>query len=252
MAKDPKDPNDDEEILEENAEDAGLDDDEGGDEAEAGQESEDASSEEGQVEEPQSRGERRFQKLSTTAREAAAKAQALEVEVAQLRAERAQREAQAAQPKEPTPEEEAAKLALMTVEERVDYRLEKAEKRHQREIALTRFQAADMADRAAYESKAAANPRYKRYAKEVEDLLASERRAGRDFPRETVLRFVLGGKVLDGGPTRDKAAAAGKERIRGQQARADSGRSDRAAPQRGRGSGDSIEALEKRLAGQFI
>src|SRR6185437_7832447 len=188
MAKDPKDPNDDEEILEENAEDAGLDDDEGGDEAETGQKSEDAETEEGQVEEPQSRGERRFQKLSTTARESAARAQALEVEVRQLRAEREQREAAARQPKEESPEEEAARLALMTVEERVDYRLEKAERRHQREIAMTRFQAADMADRAAYESKAAANPRYKRYAKEVEDLLASERRAGRDFPRETVLR----------------------------------------------------------------
>jgi len=251
MAVDPKDADDEKIILEDEIEDAGLDDDESGDEAETGQKLEDAEAEEGQVEEPQSRGERRFQKLSTTARESAARAQALEIEVRQLRAEREQREAAARQPKEESPEEEAARLALMTVEERVDYRLEKAERRHQREIAMTRFQAADMADKAAFESKASSNPRYKRYAKEVEDLLASERRAGRDFTRETVLRFVLGGKVLDGGPTRDKAERAGKERIQRQQARADSGRSDRAASRRG-GGGDSIADLERRLAGVNI
>lgn len=251
MAVDPKDP-DDEEIVLQEEDDAGLDDDEGGDEAETGQELADEEAEERLVEEPKSRGDKRFQKLSNTAREEAARRQALEVEVQQLKSERAAREAAAARPKERSAEEEAASLALMTVEERVDYRLEKAERRHQHEIALTRFQAADMADKAAYDSKASANPRYKRYEKEVEGLLASERRAGRDFTRETVLRFVLGGKVLDGGPVRDKAAARGKENIRRQTARADSGRSDQAAPRRGDSSGNSLAALERRLNGVTI
>jgi len=139
-------------------EDAGLDDDEGGDEAETGQESEAVEAEEGLAPEPQSRGEKRFQKLSETARQEAARRQALEVEVAALRAEREARERAAAAPKQESEADEAARLSLMTVEERVDYRLAKAEKRHQFEMNVTRFQSADFADKSAYENKGGSEP----------------------------------------------------------------------------------------------
>jgi hypothetical protein len=252
----PKDVDDEEIKLpdEEEGTDAGLDDDEGGDEAEAGQEPEAAEAEEGLEDEPpqRSRATRAVQEAKRTARESAARAQALEAEVAQLRAERAAREAAAAQPKEETPEQEAQKLASMTIEERLDYRLAKSEARHAREIGLANFRSADMADRATYEAKASSDPRRKRLANEVEQLLTSERRAGRDFPRDTIYYFLLGQKVEQGGAARDKAARAGAQRIQRQTARADSGRSDRAAPRRGESDPNSIAALEKRLSGVYI
>lgn len=253
---DPKDQElGDEEVLNDEIEegDAGLDDNEGGDETEAGQEPEDVEAQEGQVEaQPQSRGERRFQKLTAETRAARAESAALREEVAKLAAERQAREQQAAQPKEESPEQEQARLAMMTVEERVDYRLNKAERRHQFEMNVTRFHAADMADRSAYATKAAEDPRRKRMEKEVDALLAQERRAGRDFPRDTIYYFLLGQKVDQGGPARDKAKKAGAARIQSQRATADSGRSDRAATRRSDGSGNSIRDLEKRLEGQFI
>jgi len=257
MAKEPQDLEDDEIRLpdeEETAADAGLDDDESGDEAQAGQESETAEAEEGLGDEPpqRSRATRAVQEAKRREREAAARAQALEAEVSQLRAERAAREAAAARPREETPEEEAQKLALLTVEERVDYKLAKANERHAREIGLANFRAADMADKATYEAKATSDPRRKRLASEVEQLLMAERRAGRDFTRETVYYFLLGQKVDQGSAARDKAAKAGAQRIQRQTARADSGRSDRAAPRRGDSDPNSIAALEKRLAGVHI
>lgn len=257
MAKDPKDIDDEEIRLpdEENeTQNAGLDDDEGGDDAETGQEPEDDQAEEGQVEaQPErSRATRAVQEAKRVAREQGARAQALEAEIAQLRAERAVRESAATKQQEESPEQEAQKLALMTVEERVDYKIAKADARNARAIGLANFQSADMADKAAFQSKAASDPRRKRLADEVEQLLLSERRAGRDFTRETVYMFVLGQKVEQGGAARTKAAAAGAQRIQRQQARADSGRSDRAAPRRGEGDPNSLSALEKRLAGVYI
>lgn len=253
MAVDPKEPID-EEIDEEGLEEghAGLDDDESGHEAEAGQELEADEAEEGLVDAQPSRATRRVQEATRTAREAAARAQALEVEVAQLRAEHQAREAQAAQPKGESPEQEAARLALMTVDERVEYRLNKAEQRHQHEMNVTRFVSADQADKSQYAAKAASNPRYKKYEAEVESVLADARRGGQNFSREQILAFVLGQKVLNGGGAVSAAKKAGATRVQAQRATADSGRSDRSAPRQREGSGNSIRDLERRLDGVHI
>jgi hypothetical protein len=255
MAREPGD--DDEEVKlpdDEEEGDAGRDDDEGGDEAEAGQEPEDAQAEEGPVDKQPSRQTRRVQELRRVAQEQTERAQEQTERAARFERELAEERARRAQPQfqQESPEQEQARLALMTTEERIEYRLNKAEQRHQREMNVTRFQAADMADRAAYESKAAYEPRFKKYASEVETLLRQERQAGRDFPRETILSFVLGQKVLQGERSREAAAKAGKDRIKAQTTRADSGRSDRAAPRERTGQGDSIRDLERRLEGRFI
>lgn len=252
MAKDPKDIDDEEIKLpdEEEGADARLDDDEGGDDAEAGQELEADQAEEGEVDEPpqRSRATRRVQEATRAAREAAAEAQALKAEMAQMRAERAADAERMARLREETPAQEAERLAQMTLEERFDYKLQKAQAQHAREIGAANFRSADMADKATFEAKAVNDPRRRRYAKEVEDLLLAERRAGRDLPREAIYFWYLGKKVDEGSAVRTKAQAAGAKRIERQQARADSGRSDRAAPRRG-DDGDSIAALERRLTG---
>ena len=217
----------------------GLDDDEGGDDAEAGQEPEKDQAEEGQVEKP-SRATRAVQEAKRVAREAADKASRLEQELAALRAERAKPQAEA-------PEAENARLALMTAEERMEYRLEKAERENKRQMGLMQFQMADAADKAAFEAKGAYEPRFRKYASDVEAMLAQERRAGRDFPRETILRFVLGGKVLDAKKDVARQKDQGRENIRRQQTRPSGGQSDVAARRSRTGQGDSVADLERRL-----
>lgn len=240
---DPRDP--DEEIDENEGQDAGLDDDEGGGEADR-EETTDEEAEEGLVAEPQSRGEKRFQKLANEVKAEREARAALEKEMQQLRAERAQRENT---PKGESPEEEAMRLSLMTSDERTDYKLAKAKREHDFAINVMRFQSADREDRASYTAKAATDTRYKKYEQEVETLLAEERRVGHNPSREIILDYLIGRNMrLNGGAARDKAKKEGAARIQSQTARADSGRSDR-APARRNESGNDLRALEKRLEG---
>ena len=84
--------------------------------------------------------------------------------------------------------------------------------------------------------------------------MAEERRQGRDFPRETVLKFVLGEAVINSKGKSKQQQEAG-ERVRRQQARADSGRSDVAGAARKRtyrADDMSPEAVRSRLEGVHI
>lgn len=222
---------------------AGQLDDEGGGEAgrQAGQEGE------GEARVAPSRGEKRFQKLSNEAKEAREHAARVERELNELRAKVDAKPAE----REESPEAEAARLALMTTEERLEYKLDKAEKRQAREMARLQFQSFDQADKAAYAAKAASDPRLKKYAADVEATLAATRREGRDigFTREQIAAFVIGQKIL----ARQEADIArqrnqGQRRIGQQRAAAPNDRSDRTT-QRQRGGGGSRSDLEKRLLG---
>ena len=244
LIDDPREPDDEvEDQLEDETEDAGLDDDEGGGE-DAGQEEPDDQGEEGQVARAPSRSTRAVLEAKRVAREAAAEAAALKREIAELRQQR-----QA--PQQESREQEEARLALMSVEERVDYKLAKATKEHERQMAVVQFQASDAADKASYDAKAAYEPRYKKYAVDVEKLLLQERQAGRNFPRDTILKFVLGERVMNAKPVVDKQRREAARRVDAQRTRPDQGRSDRAAP-RGRGNGNSLAELEARLDGVMI
>jgi len=248
---DPRDPDEEIDEIQDEGEDAGLVDDEGGDEAETGQEPQDAAAQEGQVKEerPRSRATRAVLEAKRVAREEAAKRTALEQELNALRAER---ERERARREVESPEQEAARLALMTVEERVDYKLRKAEEKHTRELAAATFAAADAADKAAFESKGAYDPRYKKYAPDVERLILQERQAGRNFPRETILKFVLGERVLANQAKVDAQRAKGRENIRRQTTQPPGGRSDRAPARTRPGQGNSLADLEARLDGVQI
>jgi len=223
--------------------DAGSLDDEGGDDAQAGQELEDAQGQAGLT-----RRERRIQALRKEAQEAREREALLQRE---LEAERA-RNRQPPQPTEESDEAFNAKLALIdNPEQRILARMERSEKRHQRELLITRMQDADAADRAAFQAKAAYEPLAKKYAAEVEQILAEERRQGRDFTRETILDFVIG-RAVRTNPNRGKQRTKGQENIRRQQARADSGRSDVSGQRQRQGQGNSLSDLEKRLDGVYI
>lgn len=246
-----RDLEDDDEIAlpeEDEGEDAGSLDHEGGDEAEAGQEPEDAEGQEGLDEPRVGRRERRVQALRREAQEANERAAKFERELNEER----QRARQPQQPQTETPEQEANRLALMTVDERVEYRLAKAQRQNELQMNLLRFQHADATDKAAYEAKSAYDPRYKKYQPEVERLLAEERGRGNyGLPRETILFYVLGKKVAEN-RTREKQRERGRENIRRQQARADSGRGDIPATRQRQGSGNTLADLERRLDGVNI
>jgi hypothetical protein len=255
--RDPDEEPDDIQIEEgDEGEDAGQLDDESGREA-SGQDDEDTETDEGLTaedesgEEPprRSRATSAVLKARETAKSAAEKVDRLEQEIQELRTERQQHQARM---QEETPDQEAARLSLMSAEERLDYKLAKAQKTQERQINMYRFEAVDKADKAAYEAKGSYDPRFKRYGKEVEDMLAVERRAGRDFSRETVLKFVLGQKVLDNAKNIKTQQAAGRKKVASQRTQAGDGRSDHAAPRGRAGRGNSLDDLERRLDGVEI
>ena len=243
--EDLKDFDDENEDVEEREQETGFDDDENG--SEIGQEKgEDDENEEGQVSpEPrsQNRASRAIVEAKRSAREAADRAARLEREVAELRQQRQQ-------PLQETREQEEARLALMSFEERIEYKLEKATRDHERQLALVQFQSADAADKAAYEAKASYNSVYKKYSAEVEKLLLSERQAGRTYPRETILKFVLGERVMNAKPQIDKQRREAQQRVNKQRTVPDGGRSDRSSSRER--NGDTLLDLERRLDGKFI
>lgn len=252
MADDPRDPDEEIDENENEGEDAGLLDDEGGDEAEAGQEPEGAEAEEGAVDAEPERPARRgasetIRAAKNLARENAEKATRLEREIAELRAER-----ERSKPQGETPEQEAARLSLMTAEERMDYKLAKSQREHERQIGLVRFESADRADKAAFDAKGAYDPRYKKYGGKVEELLAQARRNGDNPNRETVLKFYLGDLIMSNSKEVRRQQQNGKQNIARQATRPTNASSDRAAPRGRLGTGSTLADLEKRLEGVEI
>ncbi len=240
------DPNDeiedlhDEEIEGTEGTDEGQDDDAPG--SDEGQADGEEGAEAEVREEPRqvSRGERRFQKLSNDLSESRQRMQQMERELQEVRAERSRQQAQQ-QEKEPTPEE----MALWSVDQQVQYRLDKGMRGMNQTLQQVQFQSADMADRTAFQALCGQDPRAAKYAKEVEDRLTGLRAQGQNVPREALLRYIIGEKVLTGGP---KAAATqrqqGQARIARQRGAQAAPRSDNAG---GRQAKTDAEKRRERL-----
>lgn len=206
---------------------------------------EDESEVEAQPEKPLSRAEKRFQTLSRTAREASERATRAEQEAAALRRQFEQTQARSQQD---DPEREAARLALMTPEERLEYKLDLAERRNQQNVQTLQAQMMDQSDRAGYLAKAAADPRYAKYANEVEERLGRMRAQGQNVPREALLFFIIGeNAVKNGAKSTAKAKQAAALGAKRQVASPTNGKGD-TAPQRGK-TGDTPA---KRLENMFI
>lgn len=245
----PRDPDEieDEGPLQE-GDDAGQVDDEGGDDAEAGQELEGSEAEERVVD----RRSRRDDTLREELRAEREHRARVEAELNIIRQEREAR-SQPRQPQEESDEQFNQRVAMMDPEQRMDEKLNRATRRHNQQLALATFAAADRADKASFDSRAATDARRKRLAARVEEVLQTERRKGRDFDRETVYKFILGEeaeKSMSGrgpSPTRREA----ERRVASQQARTTGGRGDARRderPQRRYRSDDnSPEAVRARL-----
>lgn len=216
---------------------------EGQDEGEADVDEDDGEADEGQGEGRQARqeddllddrkptrGERRFQALTEAARAAEERAARAERQVQEF----LQNQRQQQQQTDPRLEQE--RLALMTPEERIEYRFQQSEERHRRETAAMEARMADQADQTRYQARAANNPIYAKYADEVETAHQDLRSKGQFVAREAILKFKLGEKMLERALTAaPKQRKQGKQNIERQRTRPVSGRQDVAADRRRQG-----------------
>lgn len=180
------------------------------------------------------RGADRFQELSRQNRELRERVERQEREFQAAQAER-QRQSQ-----QETERQEQERLALMTDAERFEHYRAKDRQEFGRQLAGLQFQMADSADRTAFEAKAARVPAFAAVADQVETLLASERRQGRNPGREAVATYLVGQKAIEraarANGKQGRQAAAGRQR---QQARPAGGRGDVASNRQQAGQADA-------------
>lgn len=137
----------------------------------------------------------------------------LEQELLRTRASTAQPQ----QPQQETPQARHARLAAMPPDERAVAIAAEGEERIHRLSALAEFRIAEREDRADFAEICRSDPRAKKYAAEVEDVLLAERRANRNWSRKNVLAFILGNRVMANAPKAKKQQdAARKEAVRQQ------------------------------------
>jgi len=218
--------------------------DETEDDAEAGEETEDVLEAEAEEDKPRSRGEKRFQTLSKAAREANERAARTERELQDLKRQLAA----PAQQQQETPEAEAARLSLMTPEERIEYRLDKAQRETAGKMARLEFITQDQNDRAEFLTLAARDQRIGKIASEVETRLSDLRSKGQNVDRTSLAKFIIGEKALAASDKAVKKAkqAAGK-RVEAQTTKPGNGKGNVAG-----GRQKASQSLEDRLTGVSI
>ena len=145
-----------------------------------------------------------------------------------------------------SPEQRAQRLALLTPTERMEVELRESEARHESRLQAVLYQSSDASDKAAFQSRAAVDPVYRKWAPRVEAELAKLRNdpdpSKRANPqREVLLAYMVGKAALDGrtskeGKTQKQQAA---RRVAGAQAKPANARSD--APTNRRSQQTSLE-----------
>jgi hypothetical protein len=140
------------------------------------------------------------------------------------------------------------RLALMDPVERQQIITQEKIDAMQQSILLTQLQTQDNMDKQEYAFKVSGNDRaaklYSKYSSQVEERLAQERREGRNWPRDVILRQIVGEALLSAKPKANPAARAASDRVSSVQARSVSGRSNVASSG---GRGNSMSDLERRL-----
>jgi hypothetical protein len=151
-----------------------------------------------------------IRELRARAQEEKAHRERLDRELMEIKA------AQQAARQQPSPEQEQERLAMMTPEERMEYKLSKTINELNRTQALTNFRNEDRADKALFDAKATADKVYKKYADKVEaERVRQMRENNMVIPREELLKWIVGQDVLTNrGKKVEKAAARGQDNIR--------------------------------------
>lgn len=204
--------------------DGGGGDDEVDDPAElAGDDSDDGEHVDDPDDEPRrkpSRRDQRIQRLADDRAQERERSNQLEREVAELRG-------RVAATQQETPEQEAARISLMSPDERSEYRLEKATRQNRQDMANLEWRLSETADKSAFEAKASINPVYRRHAAEVETRLQALRAQGQNVGREHLLRYIVGEKAMErASKDGNRHERRGKEAIERERVKPSNGRGD--------------------------
>jgi hypothetical protein len=227
MANDP----DDELELEVDApagadlEDEGLDTDEQGEPAEAETPPPDQAAPQGDQQQQQdrqpepparaaTRGENRFQTLRNDN-------QRLDRELAETRRRLDEITRTMQRPAGETPESRAQRHALMTPQEIMQESLRESEARMAQQLQTMQMQNFDVADRTAFQAKAASDPVYAKYGPKVEGKLAEMRARGQNAERDVILKFLIGEAALErrGSKEGRREVQQAAQRVRAQRVR---------------------------------
>jgi len=149
-------------------------------------------------------------------------------------------------PQEETEEAFKARMALLDPVARMEATLERSQRNTAMTIQRMALQNQETTDKAMYDAKAAVDPRYNRRSAAVEAKRTELMNMGQIVPREAVLKFLLGEKILAGGGSKEvrRAQARGQDRITRQRTQPSGGRSDVRADRRQLSDAD---ARKKRL-----
>ncbi len=132
-------------------------------------------------------------------------------------------------------EEERAALAVMNDQEKAMYHMAKEVRNLKAALPNVQLQLQDGNDKASFSSYVTANPKYQRYAADVEKAHGEFTKLGQFVQRRAVLAFVVGNAVLNSKePGKQKRAAAG--RVRAQTTRGSGVRSDTGGTRSSKGS----------------
>jgi len=131
------------------------------------------------------------------------------------------------QPRE-TPEQRAARLSLMTPEDRLREEFRESNETHNGQMRAMAFTLQDNSDRSSYEAKAARIPLYSKWADRVEEEVRKQRDNGVTVPREAVLYYLIGKQAVAGlnSPENRQERRAAARRVRRQTTRPSNSRSD--------------------------
>lgn len=191
---------------------------------------------------PRSRSQARIENVTRANRELRAEVAASQARLAALEAKLAQPSPQAQQEQQ---RDEEARLALMSPEERMNYRLERtiAHSNQQTHQVLSSVQ--DQADQTAFRALLKEKPHYAKLQIEVEKRTKALRDKGTPLPREAVLMFLVGEAAVKSADAPRKRTQS-KERLQQQETRPSAGRGDVRGDRRQ--AGGTASALERRLA----
>jgi uncharacterized protein (DUF2147 family) len=175
-----------------------------------------------------SRRDTRIQTLTDEARQA-------KTELAETRRRLDELSRQMTQPRPSveSPEQRAARFALMTPQEQMTETLRESEQRIAAMVQQTQVQSYDAADRAAFQAKAAVDPLYAKWGPKVEGKLAELRAKGNNVERDVLLKFLIGEAALEkrGSKEGRQEVRQAKQRVANQRTRSTNSGSD-TAPQR--------------------
>ena len=176
-----------------------------------------------------SRRDTRIQTLTDEAKQAKS-------ELAETRRRLDELSRQMTQSKAPTesPEQRAARFALMTPQEAMSETLRESEQRTAAMIQQVQMQSVDAADRAAFQAKAAVDPLYAKWGPKVEGKLAELRARGNNVERDVILKFMIGESALEkrGSKEGKQEVRQAKQRVANQRTRPANAGSDTATQRR--------------------